>query len=61
LVQLGVASCIGVGIAGAADPGLLFPGVLQREPRLAAGPMALAASDLLTLLLYFNLARWLLA
>ena len=30
------------------------------DPRLAAGPIALAAADMFTLVLYFNLARWLL-
>ena len=34
--------------------------LLRREPQVAAGPIALAAADVLTLLLYFNLARWLL-
>ena len=32
--------------------------ILKRDPQIAAGPTALAASDMLTLLLYFNLARW---
>jgi len=35
--------------------------ILKRDPQVAAGPIALAASDMLTLLLYFNFARWLLA
>ena len=34
--------------------------LLRRDPQVAAGPIALAAADMLTLLLYFNLARWLL-
>ena len=33
----------------------------QRNPQLAAGPIALASADAVTLLVYFNLARWLLA
>jgi magnesium transporter len=35
--------------------------ILKRDPLVAVGPIALAASDMLTLLLYFNFARWLLA
>ena len=51
------------GVATAAVLGLLVPQVLhllKRDPQVAAGPIALAASDLVTLLVYFNLARWLL-
>jgi len=33
---------------------------LDRDPRVASGPVALAAADMVTLLIYFNLARWLL-
>ena len=33
---------------------------LRWPPRVAAGPLALAAADVATLLLYFNLARVLL-
>ena len=32
----------------------------QLEPRVAAGPIALAGADVITLLLYLNLAHWLL-
>jgi magnesium transporter len=35
--------------------------LLQRDPQVAAGPIALAVADMITLLLYFNVARWLLA
>jgi magnesium transporter len=35
--------------------------ILNRDPQVAAGPITLAASDMLTLLLYFNFARWVLA
>ncbi len=55
---------IGGGVTGAAAVGLALPyllRLLQRDPRVAAGPMALAASDMIALLLYFNLGRWLLA
>lgn len=54
---------IGGGVTGAAAVGLALPYILrllQRDPRVAAGPMALAASDMIVLLLYFNLGRWLL-
>jgi hypothetical protein len=33
---------------------------MRRDPRVAAGPIALAATDMATLLPYFNLARRLL-
>jgi magnesium transporter len=51
------------GVAGAALLGLAVPyllRILRRDPQVAAGPIALASSDMLTLLIYFNLARWLL-
>jgi len=35
--------------------------ILKRDPQVAAGPIALAASYILALLLYFNIAQWLLA
>ena len=34
--------------------------LLRLDPRIAAGPIALALADMATLLLYFNAARWLL-
>lgn len=55
---------IGLGVTAAAAIGLTMPLVLrmlQRDPQVAAGPIALAAADMVTLLIYFNLARWLLA
>ena len=33
--------------------------LLSRDPRVAAGPITLALADMITLLAYFNLARWL--
>jgi magnesium transporter len=51
------------GVAGAAVLGMAMPLVLRLlrlEPRVAAGPVALAGADVITLLLYLNLARWLL-
>jgi magnesium transporter len=56
---------IGIAIAAAVVTaglfGLLLPTVLhalRRDPRIAAGPIVLAASDVATLLFYFNLAGW---
>jgi magnesium transporter len=70
LVWLGhgrVALCLLGGIAGgvtaAAVLGMVLPFVLRLlrlEPRVAAGPIALAGADVVTILLYLNLARWLL-
>jgi magnesium transporter len=51
------------GVAGAAVLGIAVPNLLRLlalDPHVAAGPLALASSDALTLLIYFNLARWLL-
>lgn len=52
------------GVAAAALMGIAIPVVLRwlrLEPRVAAGPIALAGADVVTILLYFNMARWLLA
>jgi magnesium transporter len=51
------------GVAGAALLGLAIPIVLRLlrlDPRVAAGPVALAGADIVTILFYLNLARWLL-
>jgi magnesium transporter len=51
------------GVAGAAALGAALPVVLRLlrlEPRVAAGPIALAGADVLTILLYLGLAHWLL-
>jgi magnesium transporter len=62
-----VVVCALVGITGgvtcAAVIGVAVPNLLalmHREPQVAAGPVALAAADMLTLLIYFSTARWLL-
>jgi magnesium transporter len=54
------------GIAGgamcAAALGVAMPillRLLRRDPQVAAGPIALAVSDMITLLIYLNVARWL--
>lgn len=60
---LSLALGIGGGVAAAAAIGLAMPLVLKllrRDPQVASGPIALALSDMSTLLLYFNLGRWLL-
>ncbi len=52
------------GVACAAVLGALAPNLLHRlklDPQVAAGPIALAATDVLVLLCYFSLARWLLS
>lgn len=51
------------GVVASAGVGLSMPyllKLLRRDPQLAAGPIALALSDVVTLLCYFNLGRWLL-
>jgi magnesium transporter len=62
-----VAACLfgGItgGVAGAALLGLTMPillRLLRLEPRVAAGPLALAGADVITILIYLNLARFLL-
>jgi magnesium transporter len=57
-----VAGGIGIGVTCAAIAGMAVPytlRLLRRDPQLAAGPIALACADVLTLLAYFNLARML--
>jgi magnesium transporter len=52
------------GVAGAAALGAALPVLLRLfhlEPRVAAGPIALAGADVMTILLYLGLAHWLLA
>jgi magnesium transporter len=68
LGQVSVVLCtlgaIAGGVACAAVIGMAIPNLLHRlalDPQIAAGPIALAAADMVTLLIYFNLARWLLA
>ncbi len=71
LVWLGqprVAACLLAGITGgvtcAAVIGVSVPNLVRffnREPQVAAGPIALASTDMITLVIYFSTARWLLA
>ena len=65
--SMAVAMSLLLGIAGgvtaSAVVGLSVPFVLRlirRDPQLASGPIALALSDVVTLLFYFNLGRWVL-
>ncbi len=62
-----VTMCLAVGITGgvtcAAAVGVGMPillRLLKQDPQVAAGPIALAIADMLTLLIYLNLARALL-
>lgn len=61
----GLSLCLGItgGVAASAAVGIALPFLLRmvrRDPQVASGPIALAAADMVTLLLYFNLGRWLL-
>ncbi|MBI3462181.1 MAG: magnesium transporter [Planctomycetes bacterium] len=63
--QAAVAACIALGIALAVTTAALFglavPNVvraIQRDPKVAAGPIVLALADIAALFYYFNLARW---
>jgi magnesium transporter len=61
-IMLALLGGIAGGAACAAALGVAMPILLRlfrRDPQVAAGPIALAASDMITLLIYLNLARWL--
>jgi magnesium transporter len=52
---------IGGGMTAAAIMGVAMPNMLRmfrRNPQVAAGPIALACADMVTLVAYFSLARW---
>lgn len=62
-VGIGLFLAIAGGMAGAAGIGFAMPTtlrLLRRDPSVASGPIALAATDMMVLLIYFNLARLLL-
>jgi magnesium transporter len=62
-VSLALLAGIGLGMTASAGIGLAMPFLLRmakRDPQVAAGPIALAAADMLTLTVYFSVARWLL-
>jgi magnesium transporter len=68
LGQWPVAACLLVGIASsvacASVIGMLMPYLIRlfnREPQVAAGPVALASTDMITLLIYFSMARLMIA
>ena len=55
---------IAAGVASAALLGAMIPNLLRRlrlDPQVAAGPVVLALTDVITLVCYFNLARWLIS
>jgi magnesium transporter len=59
-VGLALFGAIAGGVTGAAAVGLAMPVLLKmsrRDPQVASGPIALAVSDMISLLIYFNLAR----
>lgn len=63
-IALSILGGIAGGVTCAAVLGLAIPNLLRlmrRDPHVAAGPVALALTDMATLLVYLNLARWLLA
>jgi magnesium transporter len=63
-VSLALLGGITGGVICAAVIGVAMPNVLRlfaREPQVAAGPVALAATDMVTLVIYFSLARFLLS
>jgi magnesium transporter len=60
----GLFASVAASVTGAAAIGLAVPYVLwmfRRNPQVAAGPIALATADAVSLLVYFTLARWLFA
>ena len=62
-LSLALLGGIGGGMAASATLGLAVPAILRMlklDPRVAAGPIALAAADITTILAYFSLARALL-
>jgi magnesium transporter len=64
VIFLSLLGGIAGGMGAAALFGVALPNLLHRlelDPQVAAGPIALAVADMLTLLIYLNLARWLLA
>jgi magnesium transporter len=63
LLALSVLVGIAAGITAAAVLGTIVPNVLHRfqlDPQVAAGPLVLALTDVITLLCYFSAAKWML-
>ena len=62
-LSLALLGGIAGGVAGSAVLGMTLPillRLLRLDPRVAAGPVALATADIITILLYLSLAQWLL-
>jgi magnesium transporter len=62
LLGVSVGGAIAAAVLTAGLLGLLLPTALhalRMDPKIAAGPIVLAVSDIATLLFYFNLAGWL--
>ncbi len=62
-VPLALLGGVAGGVTGSAVVGMSLPfllRLLRLDPRVAAGPVALAAADIITILLYLSLAQWLL-
>ncbi|HVS36691.1 MAG TPA: CBS domain-containing protein [Gemmataceae bacterium] len=62
-VSLALLGGIAGGVAVSAVLGMVLPiglRLLRLDPRVAAGPIALAAADVITILCYLTLAQWLL-
>ncbi len=63
-VALALLGGIAGGVAASAVLGMALPillRLLHLDPRVAAGPIALASADVITILCYLSLAQWLLA
>ncbi|MBI4581082.1 MAG: magnesium transporter [Planctomycetes bacterium] len=62
MVALSVGTSILLAIVIACLLGVILPTLLRlfRDPKIAAGPLVLATADILTLLSYFGIARWML-
>ncbi|NLF06966.1 MAG: magnesium transporter, partial [Pirellulaceae bacterium] len=61
-LTLSIFGGIAASVTAAAVLGVAVPNLLRRlklDPQVAAGPIVLAMTDLITLLCYFNVARWL--
>lgn len=59
-----VALCIALAVLTASLIGVVLPTAIRAfrgDPKIASGPIVLAAADLAALLFYFNIARWLIA
>jgi magnesium transporter len=64
MLALSVFVGITAGVTVAAVLGMIVPNILHRfklDPQVAAGPVVLAITDVITLLCYFNAARWMLS